>query len=234
MIAEVASSCHRTSSHDSHDSHDHPCLPQPRPRRQQQRQRQRNIIIMNTTKNTLPATLPWLLLLLSASILCCCRCCFFVESHSFSSHSSLGHNQRRQRQHHNQQRQLQQHQQHRQWQWHGRVLENMAFVATPTSTTTHRIHSLSTAARISTPPIVTASNRIIFAAPSTRISTTTTTSRITTSTAKISRTTTTTTTTTTTLHLKFKTFDEMLDHHENVPLLIDFYAPWCGPCRVRQ
>ena len=38
----------------------------------------------------------------------------------------------------------------------------------------------------------------------------------------------------TTLHVKFKTFDEMLNHHENTPLLIDFYSPHCGPCKLMK
>ncbi|KAL3802687.1 hypothetical protein HJC23_012011 [Cyclotella cryptica] len=36
------------------------------------------------------------------------------------------------------------------------------------------------------------------------------------------------------LNLRFKTFDEMLQYHSNVPLLIDFYAPWCGPCKLMK
>ena len=39
---------------------------------------------------------------------------------------------------------------------------------------------------------------------------------------------------TTSLHIKFKTFDEMLNHHDNTPLLIDFYSPHCGPCKLMK
>eukprot|EP00573_Skeletonema_grethae_P002876 CAMPEP_0201690310 /NCGR_PEP_ID=MMETSP0578-20130828/3774_1 /ASSEMBLY_ACC=CAM_ASM_000663 /TAXON_ID=267565 /ORGANISM="Skeletonema grethea, Strain CCMP 1804" /LENGTH=239 /DNA_ID=CAMNT_0048175255 /DNA_START=109 /DNA_END=825 /DNA_ORIENTATION=+ len=38
----------------------------------------------------------------------------------------------------------------------------------------------------------------------------------------------------TALHLKFKTFEEMITHHHNTPLLIAFYAPWCGPCKLMK
>lgn len=37
----------------------------------------------------------------------------------------------------------------------------------------------------------------------------------------------------TVLAAKYKTFDEMLENHSDVPLLIDFYSPFCGPCKVR-
>jgi thiol-disulfide isomerase/thioredoxin len=36
----------------------------------------------------------------------------------------------------------------------------------------------------------------------------------------------------TVLAAKYKTFDEMLENHSDVPLLIDFYSPFCGPCKV--
>ena len=42
------------------------------------------------------------------------------------------------------------------------------------------------------------------------------------------------TSTTTALHLKFKTFDEMIQHHHSTPILIDFYSPVCGPCKLMK
>jgi len=39
---------------------------------------------------------------------------------------------------------------------------------------------------------------------------------------------------TTALKLKFKTFDEMIQHHHSTPILIDFYSPVCGPCKLMK
>jgi len=39
---------------------------------------------------------------------------------------------------------------------------------------------------------------------------------------------------TTALKLKFKTFDEMIKHHHSTPILIDFYSPVCGPCKLMK
>lgn len=36
------------------------------------------------------------------------------------------------------------------------------------------------------------------------------------------------------LNLKFRTFEEMLSHHHTTPLLIDFYSPYCGPCKLMK
>ena len=38
----------------------------------------------------------------------------------------------------------------------------------------------------------------------------------------------------TALSLKFKTFDEMIQHHHSTPILIDFYSPVCGPCKLMK
>ncbi|KAL7506578.1 hypothetical protein ACHAXN_005751 [Cyclotella atomus] len=38
----------------------------------------------------------------------------------------------------------------------------------------------------------------------------------------------------TVLAAKYKTFDEMLENHSDVPLLIDFYSPFCGPCKLMK
>jgi thiol-disulfide isomerase/thioredoxin len=50
----------------------------------------------------------------------------------------------------------------------------------------------------------------------------------------ISTTTTISTISSTSLHLKFKTFEEMISHHHSTPLLIDFYSPFCGPCKLMK
>jgi len=42
------------------------------------------------------------------------------------------------------------------------------------------------------------------------------------------------TTSSTALSLKFKTFDEMIQHHHSTPILIDFYSPVCGPCKLMK